>query len=79
MNDLTRAIAYLWPTLNFADMDGTLEHIRYDEPLPPNFTPPTQAQVDAAIAELDTPKTPQQKLEEAGLTISDLKTLLGIS
>lgn len=49
MSTLTQAIQYLWPTLNFADVDGTLANVRYDEPLPQGFTPPTQADIDTAL------------------------------
>jgi len=42
--------------LNFADTDGTLANVRYDEPLPEGFTPPTQAEIDAVIARLDVPE-----------------------
>lgn len=80
-SDTTRAIQYLWPTLNFADMDGTLANVRYDEPLPQGFTPPTQADIDDAIAKLNAPPpalTPAEKLAAAGLTVNDLKILLGI-
>jgi len=79
LSDTARAIQYLYPTLNFADVDGTLTNIRWDDPLPPEFTPPTQAQIDAAIVELNKPKTLEQKLADAGLTISDLKELLGLN
>jgi hypothetical protein len=78
MNNLSRAIAYLWPTLDFADVDGTLEHVRYDDPLPRGFTPPTQADIDAAIAKINTPPTPAEKLAASGLTVDELKQLLGI-
>ena len=53
MTPLTRAMQSLYPTLNFADLDGTLANVRYDEPLPAGFVPPTQAEIDAAIAKLD--------------------------
>ena len=79
MTPLTRAMQSLYPTLNFADLDGTLANVRYDEPLPEGFVPPTQAEIDAAIAKLDQPLTPAEKLAVAGLTVADLKALLGIS
>jgi hypothetical protein len=69
----------LYPTLNFADLDGTLANVRYDEPLPEGFVPPTQAEIDAAIAKLDQPLTPAEKLAAAGLTVDDLKALLRLS
>ena len=56
MSPIARAIASLYPTLNFADVDGTLAGVRYDAPLPQGFTPPTQAEVDAEIARLSVPK-----------------------
>jgi hypothetical protein len=79
MSLLAQAIASLYPTLNFANVDGTLANVRYDDPLPPGFVPPTQDQIDAAIAKLDQPPTPAEKLAAAGLTIADLKALLGLS
>ena len=79
MTPLTRAMQSLYPALNFADLDGTLANVRYDEPLPEGFVPPTQAEIDAAIAKLDQPLTPAEKLAVAGLTVSDLKTLLGLT
>jgi hypothetical protein len=78
MNEVSRAVCYLWPTLNFADIDGSLENLRYDEPLPEGFTPPTQEQIDAAIATMNTPPTPAEKLAASGLTVEDLRTLLGL-
>lgn len=50
MNDLARAIKSLWPTLNFADVDGTLANMRWHDPLPEGFTPPTQLELDLVIA-----------------------------
>jgi hypothetical protein len=79
MTPLTRAMQSLYPTLNFADLDGTLANVRYDEPLPEGFVPPTQAEIDAAIAKLDQPLTPAEKLAAAGLTVDDLKALLRLS
>ena len=76
---LFRAIQSLYPTLNFADRDGTLANVRYDEPLPAGFVPPTQAEIDAAIAKLDQPPTPAEKLAAAGLTVADLKSLLELT
>ena len=52
---LARALTALYPTLNFADLDGTLAKVRYDAPLPAGFVPPTQAELDAEIARLDVP------------------------
>jgi len=57
MSPLTRAIASLRPGLNFADIDGTLANVRYDEPLPAGFVPPTQAEIDAIIARLGAPQS----------------------
>lgn len=79
MNDVSRTLAYLYPTLNFADLDGTLANVRYDDPLPEGFVPPTQAEIDAAIAKLDQPPTPAEKLARSGLTVADLKSLLGLT
>ena len=79
MSPLTKALISLYPTLNFADRDGTLANVRYDDPLPAGFTPPTQAQIDAAIAKLDQPPTPAEKLAKSGLTVADLKSLLGLT
>jgi hypothetical protein len=57
MTNLSKAIQYLYPTLNFADVDGTLANIRYDNPLPENFIPPTQEQIDKALLKLTVPET----------------------
>ena len=35
--------------------------------------------IDAAIAKLDQPPTPAEKLAAAGLTVADLKSLLGLT
>ena len=78
-SNLPRAIQSLYPTLNFADVDGTLANVRYDDPLPAGFVPPTQAQIDAAIVQIDQPPTPAEKLAAAGLTVADLKILLGLA
>jgi len=78
-SSLARAIAHLRPGVNFADTDGTLAGIRFDAPLPAGFTPPTQADIDAAIIELNRPPTPAEKLAASGLTVSDLKSLLGLT
>ena len=79
MNDISKAIRHLYPTLNFADVDGTLANVRWDPPLPDGFVPPTQEQIDAAIAKLDQPPTPAEKLAKSGLTVADLKSLLGLT
>lgn len=79
MSPLTKALISLYPTLNFADRDGTLANVRYDEPLPEGFTPPTQEQIDTAIAKLNQPPTPAEKLAKSGLTVSELKSLLGLT
>lgn len=50
MTAVVQALAALWPGLNFADTDGTLEGVRYDDPLPPGFTPPTQGEIDLKVA-----------------------------
>lgn len=50
MNDLSRALRTLWPTLNFSDVDGRLENVRYCDPLPDGFEPPTQDEVAVEIA-----------------------------
>ena len=71
--------AYPGVTINFAATDDTLANVRYDEPLPAGFVPPTQAQIDAAIAKLDQSPTPAEKLAAAGLTVADLKSLLGLT
>ena len=55
MTPLAKGINALWPTLNFADVDGNLANVRYDEPLPESFTPPTQAQIDEALYRLSIP------------------------
>lgn len=51
--------------------------VRFDD-TPEGFDPPTQEQVDAAIAQLDQPPTPAEKLAAAGLTVQELRSLLGI-
>ena len=61
MSPLARAIAALYPTLNFADIDGTLARVRYDEPLPEGFEPPTQQQIDDKLAELALPAVLKRK------------------
>ena len=66
-----------WPTSTLISYTQGL--VRYDEPLPAGFTPPTQAEIDAAIAKLDQPPTPAEKLAAAGLTVADLKSLLGLT
>lgn len=53
MSDLFLVLAALRPGANFADIDGTLANVRWDEPLPEGFTVPTQQEVNAAIAALD--------------------------
>lgn len=78
LTSLSAALKSLYPSLNFADVDGTLANVRYDEPLPEGFTPPTQEQIDAAIMTLNTPPTPAEKLAASDLTVDELKQLLGI-
>lgn len=56
MSLLMRVLAAVRPGVNCADVDGTLAGVRYDAPLPQGFTPPTQAEIDAAIARLDVPE-----------------------
>ena len=41
--------------INFGNADGALKDVRYDEPLPKDFVPPTQDEVDAALAYLADP------------------------
>lgn len=55
MSTLTDALIYLRPGINFADINGTLEKVRWDPPLPDDFKPPTQDEVDAALAYLANP------------------------
>ena len=74
-----RAVMRLRPGVNFSNGDDTLSGIRWDEPLPQGFVPPTRAQVDAEIARLEVGPTPEQKLAAAGLTVDDLKQLLGLT
>ena len=52
---LTQAIANLRPGINFANLTGELEDIRFDPPLPEDFTPPTAEEVEAEIARLSNP------------------------
>ena len=59
--------------------DIALEKNPPTQVLPLPWVPPTQDQIDAAIAKLDQPPTPAEKLAAAGLTIADLKALLGLS
>lgn len=60
-SNLARAISAIWPTLNFADRDGTLANVRYDDPLPDGFVPPTQQQIDDKLAELALPAVLKRK------------------
>ena len=50
MNRLTNTITALRPGVDFANVDNTLAGIRWDTL---NVTPPTQAQVDAAMAVIE--------------------------
>ena len=50
MNRLTNTIAALRPGVDFANADNTLAGIRWDTP---NVVPPTQAEVDAAMAVIE--------------------------
>ncbi len=52
MNALCSALQILRPGVNFADLDGNLAHVRWDEPLPDGFTAPTQQEVVAATLSL---------------------------
>jgi len=54
MSNMIKAIAALRPGVDFANLNGTLAGIRWDNP-PPGFVPPTQEEVDAAIARADVP------------------------
>lgn len=76
MASLTEAIIALRPGVDFANTDGTLKGIRWDTP---GVTPPTQAEVDEAMATLAnrTPPTPEEKLAAStGLTVAELKALV---
>ena len=50
MTPLFEALIVLRPNVNFSDKDGTLANIRWDTP---GVVPPTQAQVDAAMAVIE--------------------------
>ena len=50
MTTLTQAIIALRPEVDFSNSDGTLRGIRWDTP---GVVPPTQAQVDAAMAVIE--------------------------
>ena len=81
MNNLIKALQVLCPGINFCDTQGkgNYSDVRWDPPLPAGFVPPTQAEIDAAIAKLDQPPTPAEKLAKSGLTVADLKSLLGLT
>lgn len=53
MADLLQALIRLRPGVQCTNVDGTLAGFRWHEPLPEDFAPPTQAEVDAEIARLD--------------------------
>lgn len=53
MSRLTQALMVLRPGAEFSDSDGTLEGVRWDTP---DVVPPTQGEVDAALARLDVPE-----------------------
>ena len=55
MPTLFDAIVYLRPGINFSNADKSLKKVRWDEPLPKDFVPPTQDEVDAALAYLANP------------------------
>ena len=55
MPDLMTIMARLRPGVNCSPGDGTLAGIRWDAPLPEGFVPPTQAEVDAAMAAVPVP------------------------
>lgn len=61
MSHLMRAIAALCPGINCADTNGTLSGVRWDEPLPVGFVPPTQQQIDDKLAELALPAVLKRK------------------
>lgn len=50
MVKLTEALVILRPGVDFANVDGTLANIRWDTP---GVVPPTQAEVDAAMAVIE--------------------------
>lgn len=75
MATLTEALTYLLPGVNFSNPDNKLENVRWDTAV---VKPPTQAEVDAAMAQLSRPPTTEQKLAKLGLTVSDLKQALGV-
>lgn len=52
MTDFHKALLALRPGINFSNLDNTLAGVRWDAPLPDDFTPPTQAEVDAELAKL---------------------------
>lgn len=58
MHTLSEALAYIFTQrgqrINFSAVDD-LKTVRYDPPLPKNFVPPTQEEVDAAFAYLANP------------------------
>lgn len=73
MSRLMEAIAILRPGVDCADTNGKLSGIRWDDPC----EPPTQEEVDAAIAQLNAPPTIEQKLAAIGLSLEELKAHLG--
>jgi len=50
MSDLTKVIISIRPGVDFANTDNTLEGIRWDTP---GVVPPTQNEVDAAMAVIE--------------------------
>jgi hypothetical protein len=63
------AIRYLRPGVDFADIDGTLAHVRWDTP---DVIPPTEQEVADALARLSVPQEVTaanfvRALDQAGL------------
>ena len=50
--DFMLAVERLRPGTNFSNQDGTFAGVRWDEPLPAGFTPPSQEEFEAQVAEL---------------------------
>ena len=55
MSDFHKALQALRPGINFSNLDNTLVNVRWDDPLPEGFVPPTELQVAAMLAKLSVP------------------------
>lgn len=73
--EIGQAINALCPGAEFTLVGDNYADIVW---LKPPATVPTQADLENWLATPPPPPTPLQKLESAGLTVTDLKTLLGL-